>query len=1026
MVDGQPSIINLQLLLRRSVVFFLIFFCGAWLGGFVYYTAFGYVPRSHTLAWRAQWIGADESASQIYARKTFYLSRPLRNAFLQVMATDSFSLYVNSRLVGEQSNISFYAAGVFDLTSLLTPGKNVIAIAVARETYPGAPQVVAEGEWEDWSGHRGTWRTDDSWRVATTEERQRSLWWWRDKQFDESGWRHARSLGKPKPTERGRVTVLPALFQQPSRARWICRRDSDARALRFRQTLHLPHRPRECWLGVATGQAFKLLVNDTVVASGDALSTEPTDSFVMNFYDVSALVHKGSNAIQATTIGETWQRGLMVEGVAVLPSGNLQRFGSDETWESAPLASDVRGAWRPAVVMATVPSYARNVLQRRESDIQLSDAAVWRLRIPAILFMACGGLLLLLLSWGVGRRANDETALRLTPYALRPTEFDALCHGLVTLFLIFVFLLRYDVRLDLAFPFQGKFILIALALLAAAKLLPSIGRGAWGVGRGANDENALRLTPHALRLTPYVLRLTRWTLLVVLVAVGFTLRIRDVSRDALIPDEITQALQALSILQHGYPSLSFSDTMEERSVLASLLGAYVEAASIALFGKSEFAARFPQVLLGTLMILLVYRMGRVMCDERVGLFAALLYALSPWAIVSSRLARYPQPLQLTTLLAVYFLYQALKGEGVSRRAAAWFAVSVIAAYFIWEAAVLMLVPLFVAALFLRGGRWDWLREPATWASLGAIALVMVVFRLWRMMLNPFIYVVGTNLGQTSLGIQAWQPGFDLFVYWDNFLLLENQVVLTVVAGCGWLLTARHKVITFLVIVLAGELLVKTLLLPVATVRYTYDLLPFLMLLASAVLFRLKDEHLPVVAMPSPLTRGAAALLTAGALAAVALTSAPSPLKLYNLPGSHPASQARLGVYRDPNFQSAGAYLKARALPGDLIVATHPQAAYFYYGRCDYFPETSLRISLIYSERLQQPVHRTVGCSVIYTLDQLKQVLAQNRRVWFLVKKDRFDASPLEDLCNAEFVNYFLSATRCVYEQRGARVYVWEK
>jgi hypothetical protein len=612
---------------------------------------------------------------------------------------------------------------------------------------------------------------------------------------------------------------------------------------------------------------------------------------------------------------------------------------------------------------------------------------------------------LLLLSWGWSKALTRNPS---HDYK-QSLSFDALCHGIVTLFLIFLFLLRYDVRLDLTFPFQWKFILIGLGLLFAAKLLQVF------YPPDRSQPQPTPANPSHLFLNPYL----RWSLLVVLILTGFALRLRDVRRDALVPDEITQALQSLGVLERGYPSLAISDAIGERPVLASALLAYVEAGSFALFGRNEFAARLPQVLFGTLMILLIYRVGREMFDERVGLFAAFLYTFSSWAVAFSQLARYPQMLQLATLLAVYFLHQALKSERVTARSAMGFAVSVLACYFTWEASVLMLVPLFVAALYLRGAQWQWLKERTTWASLGVIALVIVVYRLRRMMVNPFVYVVGTNLGQISLGFQAGQPRFDWLVYWNSFLLLENQLVLTATAGVGWLLARRDKVITFLAIFLLGGLILKTLLLPVAAVRYTYELLPFLLLIVSAVIFRVKDEYPSIGA--TPLLRGAASALTVSALALVSLTSAAFPLMLYNLPGGHHPAVVRLGVYRDVDFQRACDALKSRAAPRDVIVATQPQAIHFFYGRCDYFPETLLRISLIYSERLRQPVHRIVGCPVINSLDQLKETLARNSRVWFIVKEDR-----LEDLCDEQFVNYFLRMTRCVYEHRGAKIYLWER
>ncbi|NVK28429.1 MAG: glycosyltransferase family 39 protein [Flavobacteriia bacterium] len=50
---------------------------------------------------------------------------------------------------------------------------------------------------------------------------------------------------------------------------------------------------------------------------------------------------------------------------------------------------------------------------------------------------------------------------------------------------------------------------------------------------------------------------------------------------------------------------------------------WLQAASMKLFGVNEFAARFPNALLGTLVLPYLYRLGRFLVDKRFGLFWAL-------------------------------------------------------------------------------------------------------------------------------------------------------------------------------------------------------------------------------------------------------------------------------------------------------------------------------------------------------------------------------------------------------------------
>jgi 4-amino-4-deoxy-L-arabinose transferase-like glycosyltransferase len=62
-------------------------------------------------------------------------------------------------------------------------------------------------------------------------------------------------------------------------------------------------------------------------------------------------------------------------------------------------------------------------------------------------------------------------------------------------------------------------------------------------------------------------------------------------------------------------------------------------ASLALFGDSEFALRYPSALLGTLAVPLIYQLGRTLGGRHWGLMAGLLLALNPFALWYAKEAR---------------------------------------------------------------------------------------------------------------------------------------------------------------------------------------------------------------------------------------------------------------------------------------------------------------------------------------------------------------------------------------------------
>jgi len=83
---------------------------------------------------------------------------------------------------------------------------------------------------------------------------------------------------------------------------------------------------------------------------------------------------------------------------------------------------------------------------------------------------------------------------------------------------------------------------------------------------------------------------------------------------------------------------------------------------VGLFGDSEFAARFLSALFGFFAILMIYKVGRLLFDKEVGLFASLLLALSTFHIRFSQEARSFSLMVLLTLISIYFLLKIQLGE----------------------------------------------------------------------------------------------------------------------------------------------------------------------------------------------------------------------------------------------------------------------------------------------------------------------------------------------------------------------------
>lgn len=92
---------------------------------------------------------------------------------------------------------------------------------------------------------------------------------------------------------------------------------------------------------------------------------------------------------------------------------------------------------------------------------------------------------------------------------------------------------------------------------------------------------------------------------------------------------------------------------------------YLHVAPVAAFGFTEFAVRFMPALIGVLIVLLSFLIGRLLFNDFVGLLTAFLVSVAPWHVTYSRIG-FPNILP-TTFFFLLGLYLLLKGLLHDRR-----------------------------------------------------------------------------------------------------------------------------------------------------------------------------------------------------------------------------------------------------------------------------------------------------------------------------------------------------------------------
>lgn len=120
---------------------------------------------------------------------------------------------------------------------------------------------------------------------------------------------------------------------------------------------------------------------------------------------------------------------------------------------------------------------------------------------------------------------------------------------------------------------------------------------------------------------------------------------------------------------------------------------YLTAASIFVFGLTEFATRFPTAIFGVLSVVATYFLVRKLFDEKTGLMAAFLLTISPFHIFVSRHALESAVPIFFNLLAALFFIKSFKDKKLILISMVFFAFNLYIYRSTW-----LFVPVYLAAL----------------------------------------------------------------------------------------------------------------------------------------------------------------------------------------------------------------------------------------------------------------------------------------------------------------------------------------
>ena len=236
--------------------------------------------------------------------------------------------------------------------------------------------------------------------------------------------------------------------------------------------------------------------------------------------------------------------------------------------------------------------------QQLGKPVKLSDFDAVAKPVAVILLTIVGTIALWLLASRFVAAARNEP-LR---YALAR---DALFHAPITVGLLFLLLPEYDVRFPIEWPFQPKFVALAVVALLAVRLFHFLPRQRTTADLSARIRQ-IKNTMSADALS--------YLLLAAIIGLGFALRYNDFGAMSFDHDEYGLVLKSKGIWELGFPFYRIAG--EIKPATSYELVPYPMAIASLLFGDSEWAMRLPALIMGTLCIGIVALMGRRLFNWR--------------------------------------------------------------------------------------------------------------------------------------------------------------------------------------------------------------------------------------------------------------------------------------------------------------------------------------------------------------------------------------------------------------------------
>lgn len=474
--------------------------------------------------------------------------------------------------------------------------------------------------------------------------------------------------------------------------------------------------------------------------------------------------------------------------------------------------------------------------------------------------------------------------------------------------------------------------------------------------------NRLQKNPHA-------------QFILLLICIGFFLRIYDLDKNSLWGDEGISSLASKGILENGRPALPSGN-----EYYRSLPFHYLTAFSFAIFGVNDSSARYVGVLFGVLIIPVMYKFGKEIGGRNTGVLAAVLVTFSFWNIWQSRQARFYQQFQFFTILSMYFFYKGFVNDNKKYKYLTFPAL--VLCIYTHDLSVLLIPAFFLYLLIEKKRKKKILRNKFLWVGTATVSLAFLSQYL-LMHSSGLAKIItkgqinGDNVNKTSpigFSIFNFLHYLEIFIYPSLLLGLIFAILALIIY-----LYTKDKKLLYLNFMFWIPFLITTFCIKWNNPRYIFFLWPMLLLIIS---------YLTIVYL---IPRFKKNYEEAGkkfiVIVFIILLISHIGVLLIDNDTYYYNSRA--------DFRSAANFVKENKHEGDKIIAIDSSLTYYYLGQCDYYMRQNRYTGSVY-EKEGKYYDKHTSADLVDNLTELKEVLQKEKRIWFVVG-DKYSDRLKEDI-----------------------------